>query len=360
MANTKTQVYFPHYANNRNETKLLELRMDLGVAGYGVYFMLLEQLRMQDDYTCVINWKTLCYDFDCDEELIRSVIFDYGLFNVYRRGEILSYESVDLNEYMALMEAKRKKRSEDAKRAADARWGNSASQSHEDPVLVTRQDLEPKTVTDEQSKPEEKTPAVLVAGPQNKAAENEEPVAVAGPAAYSDDIPVCKEINEMEKDAEWIMTVSDQCHRSTGEVQSLLTDFKRWCLVSGRREGHKNIIDAKSHFYLWMENNNYLKKRMLTKGEPGPRADKVNIKEEKYREQRDRRIAERQEEYKRMEQNRTSPDDYIRNQGYDPKQVTMVMICQPGWKENNPPTHPEWIGKYCKAARLEKTIEAPF
>lgn len=165
MANTKTQVYFPHYANNRNETKLLELRMDLGAAGYGVYFMLLEQLRMQDDYKCIINWKTMCYDFDCEEELIRSVIFDYGLFNVYKLGEILSYESVDLNEYMALMEAKRKKKSEDAQKAAYARWGNHASQSYEEPVLVTRQDFEPKAASAVESKPE-KEKAVLVAGPQ--------------------------------------------------------------------------------------------------------------------------------------------------------------------------------------------------
>ena len=43
--------YFRHDSNARNDDKLTALRIEQGPAGYGVYFMILERLREEDNYS---------------------------------------------------------------------------------------------------------------------------------------------------------------------------------------------------------------------------------------------------------------------------------------------------------------------
>ena len=38
----KDAFYFPHFSNARTDRKLRRVRKDLGLEGYGIYFMLLE------------------------------------------------------------------------------------------------------------------------------------------------------------------------------------------------------------------------------------------------------------------------------------------------------------------------------
>jgi hypothetical protein len=45
----KEAYYFPHFCNARHDRKIRRLRKELGVEGYGIYFMLLETLREQQD-----------------------------------------------------------------------------------------------------------------------------------------------------------------------------------------------------------------------------------------------------------------------------------------------------------------------
>ena len=49
--NEKDAYYFPHDCNARNDPKILALRSVFGAEGYGVYWMLIEILREQPDYT---------------------------------------------------------------------------------------------------------------------------------------------------------------------------------------------------------------------------------------------------------------------------------------------------------------------
>ena len=89
MSSTKnTQLYYPHNANARNEDNMIRLRMSHGVAGYGVYHMLLERLRMADGYKCELDYDILSWDLACDAELIRSVIYDFGLFEIVDNGQM--------------------------------------------------------------------------------------------------------------------------------------------------------------------------------------------------------------------------------------------------------------------------------
>lgn len=53
--------YFSHDANARNSDKLLAVRIKHGAEGYGIYFMILERLREESDYTSSTNYDVMAY-----------------------------------------------------------------------------------------------------------------------------------------------------------------------------------------------------------------------------------------------------------------------------------------------------------
>ncbi|MEY2669754.1 MAG: hypothetical protein RLZZ577_70 [Bacteroidota bacterium] len=78
----KDAFYFPHFSNARNDRKLKRVRKDLGLEGYGIYFMLLEVLRDQTEYTYPYQDIDLLADeFNTSTAKIEAVLNMYGLFN---------------------------------------------------------------------------------------------------------------------------------------------------------------------------------------------------------------------------------------------------------------------------------------
>jgi len=77
----KSGYYFPHFEDARNDRKIKRLRKELGIEGYGIYFMILEILRSQSDYKYPINdIDLLADDFNTSEAKVKTVIFNYDLF----------------------------------------------------------------------------------------------------------------------------------------------------------------------------------------------------------------------------------------------------------------------------------------
>lgn len=77
----KDAFYFPHFSNARHDRKLRRVRKELGVEGYGIYFMILETLRDQDKYIFPMGDIDLLADeFGTSEQKIRTVVCNYGLF----------------------------------------------------------------------------------------------------------------------------------------------------------------------------------------------------------------------------------------------------------------------------------------
>lgn len=79
----KDAYYFPHFCNARRDRKIQRLRKELGLEGYGIFFMLLETLREQADfkYPCE-DFDILADEFGTSEQKVRTVICNYGLFEV--------------------------------------------------------------------------------------------------------------------------------------------------------------------------------------------------------------------------------------------------------------------------------------
>jgi hypothetical protein len=78
----KDSYYFPHFYNARNDIKLRRVRKELGIEGYGIYFMCLEALREQADYKYPVSEIDLLADeFGTSEPKVNAIIFNYNLFD---------------------------------------------------------------------------------------------------------------------------------------------------------------------------------------------------------------------------------------------------------------------------------------
>ena len=96
MKKNKDIPYFRHYADMSQREDIRKLRQKTGMAGYGVYLMLLEKFTESESKMCTLNFRTLCYELDCDINLLRSVLFDFGLFNIKIIDGKIELESVEL------------------------------------------------------------------------------------------------------------------------------------------------------------------------------------------------------------------------------------------------------------------------
>lgn len=97
----KDAYYFPHFSNARHDRKLRRVRKELGVEGYGIYFMLLETLRDQEMFRYPIEDLDLLADeFGTSEQKIRTVICNYDLFQVIELDGKESFVSMKFVEYL--------------------------------------------------------------------------------------------------------------------------------------------------------------------------------------------------------------------------------------------------------------------
>lgn len=120
---SKDAYYFPHDSNAKDDPKCVLLIEQLGMEGYGIYWMLIETLREQPDYTYpVANIPALGRRYNTTAEKVKTVVCNYGLFTV-KDDKIFFSDS--LNRRMLAFEEKRAKRSEAGRLGNAARWKTS-------------------------------------------------------------------------------------------------------------------------------------------------------------------------------------------------------------------------------------------
>lgn len=115
--------YFPHDSNARFSKKLMRLRQKMGAEGYGIYFMLIERLRDEQDMKCITDYDLLEFDLRAEPDKIRSVVEDFGLFVISDDGKM--FWSDGLDERMEFKEAKSRKKSDAGKKGAGNRWNDA-------------------------------------------------------------------------------------------------------------------------------------------------------------------------------------------------------------------------------------------
>ena len=79
----KESYYFSHDSNARNDVKIIKLRRQLGLEGYGIYWCLIEMLRDTPDYKLPIDSvDDIAFSLNTSKEKVETVINNYELFIV--------------------------------------------------------------------------------------------------------------------------------------------------------------------------------------------------------------------------------------------------------------------------------------
>ena len=112
--------YITHDFGARNDPKLMDLQMDMGGQGLGIFWCLVEML-WENGGTIPANYKSIAFALRwCKPAEVEKVVTGYGLFEV-SDGAISSHSATArINE----MRTRFGVRSEASRKASQARWGS--------------------------------------------------------------------------------------------------------------------------------------------------------------------------------------------------------------------------------------------
>ena len=113
----KEAYYFSHDSNAKDDPKILQLRMEMGWEGYGLFWALIEMLRNESDHRMRRHYKSIAYALHSQEDSIQRIINDFDLFGI----DDQFFWSESLLKRMELKE----ERSEKARESAKKRWNQS-------------------------------------------------------------------------------------------------------------------------------------------------------------------------------------------------------------------------------------------
>jgi hypothetical protein len=118
----KTTYYFSHDYNAANDVKVLFLRQQLGMEGYGIYWYLIEQLAQSGGILPLNITPVLAMQMQVTEVKVLAVIKEFNLFTITEQ----TFQSERLLNHLQL----RKKLSDKGREGALNRWGNSTPNAH--------------------------------------------------------------------------------------------------------------------------------------------------------------------------------------------------------------------------------------
>ena len=126
----KKDQYIPHEVSMRNTTEVMNLIESEGAAGYGIYWAIMEYLRVQDSYIGDLQaLAPLKRQLKIRQAKLDRVLYDFGLFKFYNG----TFYSPKLNEVMKPFEDrraridayKRKKKKDNPLNVSDVNTENS-------------------------------------------------------------------------------------------------------------------------------------------------------------------------------------------------------------------------------------------
>lgn len=149
----KNAYYFPHDSNAKDDPKCVLLIEQLGLEGYGIYWILIETLRDQPDYRYpLVLIPALARKYNTTTEKVKTVINGYGLFTVDNDN----FFSESLIRRMEPFDHKREMARIAGKRSAQVRLLNIGSTSVEQPLNDGSTHLQPEEKRREEYIREEK------------------------------------------------------------------------------------------------------------------------------------------------------------------------------------------------------------
>lgn len=121
----KDSFWFRHDSNAADDPKCILLIDQLGMEGYGIFWILIEKLREQPEYTYPLKLiPALAKRYATSTEKMLTVIKNFDLFSIQNDD---FFYSKSLTERMKLYSDKKNIYSERAQKAALSRWKNNTS-----------------------------------------------------------------------------------------------------------------------------------------------------------------------------------------------------------------------------------------
>lgn len=115
----KPSFYFTHDANARNDIKIIRLRRQLGMEGYGIFWSFIEILRETTGYRLPLSAiDDIAFDINVSKEKAEAVVTNYGLFTI----DDQHFFSDRLIRNMEIYQSTRQQLSEAGKRGMQKRW----------------------------------------------------------------------------------------------------------------------------------------------------------------------------------------------------------------------------------------------
>lgn len=115
----KDAYYFSHDSNAKDDPKCVLLIEQLGLEGYGIYWVLIETLRDQPEYKYPLALvPAIARRYNTTAEKMKTVVGNYGLFEV----DADDFFSLSLIKRMELREEERLKRSIAGQKGNSIRW----------------------------------------------------------------------------------------------------------------------------------------------------------------------------------------------------------------------------------------------
>ncbi|MCM1484061.1 MAG: DUF4373 domain-containing protein [Muribaculaceae bacterium] len=273
--------YFSHDSNARNDDRILRLRMRHGAAGYGVYFMILERLREEKDYTSATDYDMIAFDLHENPELIRSVVEDFGLFELSDSAD--RFYSASFMRRMEIKDENMRRRSAAAQRANRSRWTATAEQSQSNRTAIgeqsddnalrmhrfkskvkkSKKDISPTDVvdidaptgadTDACASTTTPTAAAVPSSGCDEVKERDEDCALYDEAvpATAGRLPLEEGAEKIRADTQWRETLCMKLRIGLGELDGYIGQWTAHCRCMGQT-WHNGTSHVKRHFYQWI------------------------------------------------------------------------------------------------------------
>lgn len=214
----KEAYYFSHDANAKDDPKILQLRMEMGWEGYGLFWAIIELLRNESDHRMRTHYKGIAFALQTQEDSIKRLINDFDLFQVDEQY----FWSESLLKRMELKE----ERSEKARQSAKKRW----NQNNDANAMRTHSDGNANAMQLKESKVKESKLNVV-----NEESHNEI-------------------FRTLWKSNIWLEGIAMKNKASIEQVQNHLNDFRQECILTGNLK--VNEQDAQQHFIHWIKRGN--------------------------------------------------------------------------------------------------------
>ena len=221
----KKDQYIPHEVSMRNTTEVMNLIEKEGMAGYGIYWAIMEYLRTQDDYTGDVRvLRTLARQLKTKLCKVESVLQNYGLFTLTD----FTFRSIKLDAMMRPLENKRKamEKQNESKPKAERNQDDCKTLKTNDSVDLSKV---------KESKVKESITS----------SSKEEEGDVAVPLAWE------RYVDELAKEQQWIEIMAMRSGMGQVFVQrfgEVLQHFKQHVQAVGNEKDIQTPSDAKRYF----------------------------------------------------------------------------------------------------------------